>query len=135
MSFDGVCGTGIAKDQLFYNQLLKRKLDMMGTEIEYKVPGQDIIDRLNQRAEKALGIANALVVDGNPPTSACDRGIYEMARKEVELSRLRAKYLQAGEVYTLSGGILADIFIEQERYGQYAITERGPGEATSQATW
>ena len=133
--FDGT-GIPIAKDPSFYERLMKRRMDnMLGNEIEYRVVGQDIINRLTERAEKANATAKGLEVDGVPPTSACDRGLYELARKDAELSHLRAKYLQAGEYYMLSGGMLADIFIEQERYAQYADVERGPSKAMTEAKW
>lgn len=82
-------------------------------EVTYEVPGQDIIDKLIERAAAADKVVAEFLRtnDGRPPDISCDRGLFEMARRDTADFRLRAQYLDKSKTYHLTAGTLQDIFI------------------------
>lgn len=89
----------------------------MGNEIEYDVPGADIIAKLQERADTAEKIAYDLSVDGKPALNSCERGIVDAAERDMKSFRLRAKYLLPSSTYKLTAVTLSDIFTERDQYG------------------
>ncbi len=95
-------------------------------EITYEVPGQDIVDKLIERAaaaEKALQEMKR-TNDGKPPENSCERGLFEAAQRDVETFRLRAQYLDADRSYTVTASTLEDVFIVRDHSGEYNRPEQ-----------
>ena len=90
-------------------------------EVTYEVPGQDIIDKLIERAAAAGKVVDEFLRtnDGKPPENACERGLFEAAQRDAETFRLRATYLDT-KIYSMTAGTLEDIFIVRAQTGDYA---------------
>ena len=101
-------------------------------EVTYQVPGGDIIDKLLERADAAEAVAEELTQDGEEGLDACSRGTLEMARRDAETFRLRAKYLNLDQIFTVTAGTLEDIFMVRDHSGDFG---RGQPAETRERSW
>lgn len=91
------------------------------SEIRYEVPGQDIVNKLIERATVAEQVAKDLRgPDDSEPDSPCELGMFRQATDDAAQLRLRAMYLSGAKTYILSGHTLAEIFFQQSHYANAA---------------